>query len=343
MRVLTLLGLFAIFALPAGIAGQGTANCGPAGNVQFVCGHEAPEDLALIPDSEWMVASVFSGNGGIRLINVRDKTTTVGFPTATSRERLDAKTYDSCPGPLDAAAKAKFRTHGVAVRAGRNSVHTLYVVHHGSRESIEVFEVDGRAKPPALTWVGCAVAPDPVGLNEVVPLPEGGFAATNFLARGIEPAARTRMLAGEENGELWEWHTGTGWKIIPGSEASGANGLEISKDGKTLYVAAWGNQVFFRLSRGQTPVKRDVVPLGFRVDNIRWAPDGSLLAAGQGGAAPSQTSNVVKIDPNTLKVQEIIRHPNSDVFGAGTVAVQVGKEIWVGSFRGDRIAVFPAP
>jgi len=25
------------------------------------------------------------------------------------------------------------------------------------------------------------------------------------------------------------------------------------------------------------------------------------------------------------------------------VAVQIGKEIWVGSFRGDRIAIFPAP
>ena len=115
------------------------------------------------------------------------------------------------------------------------------------------------------------------------------------------------------------------------------------RDGKTLYVAAWGSQSFFRLSRGQTPVKRDSVPLGFRVDNIRWAPDGSILAAGQGGVAPMQTSNVVKIDPNTLKVQEIIRHPNSPEFGAGTVAVLIGKDLWVGSFRGDRIAIFPVP
>ena len=121
-----------------------------------------------------------------------------------------------------------------------------------------------------------------------------------------------------------------------------ANGLEISKDGRLLYVAAWGSQNFFRLSRGQTPVRRDVVPLGFRVDNVRWAPDVSLLAAGQGGAAPAQTTNVVRIDPASLKVQEIIRHPNEAEFGAGTVAVQIGKEIWVGSFRGDRIAIFPA-
>lgn len=343
MRVLTCLGgLFIVFALAPEVAGQAPAGCGPVGNVQFVCGQEAPEDLVLVPGSDWVIASVYSNTGGIRLINTRDKTTTVAYPAATAKERPDTKTYDSCPGAPDAAQKASFRTHGLAIRAGRNSVHTLYAVHHGKRESIEVFEVDARAKPPALTWTGCAVAPDPIGLNEVVALPEGGFIATDFLARGIDAGGRGRMLAGENNGALWEWHTGTGWKMVPGSEASGANGLEISKDGKWLYVAAWGSQNFFRLSRGQAPVKRDVIPLGFRVDNVRWAPDGSLLTAGQGGVAPAQTTNVVKINPDTLKVQEIIRHPNTPEFGAGTVALQVGKEIWVGSFRGDRIAVFPA-
>jgi sugar lactone lactonase YvrE len=198
-------------------------------------------------------------------------------------------------------------------------------------------------------WIGCVVAPDPIGLNEVVALPDEGFIATDFLARNVDAAGRGRMMAGENNGALWEWHTGQGWKMVPGSEAAGANGLEISQDGRTLYVAAWGSQNLFRLSRGQTPVKRDVIPLGFRVDNIRWAPDGSLLAAGQGGvpapgqagAPPMQTTNIVKIDPKTLKVTELIRHPNTPEFGAGTVALQVGKELWVGSFRGDRIARFP--
>ena len=95
------------------------------------------------------------------------------------------------------------------------------------------------------------------------------------------------------------------------------------------------------MSRGQTPVKKDSVSVGFRVDNIRWAPDGALLAAGQGGTAPSQTSNVVKVNPASLKFQELIRHPNIDGFGVTTVAIQVAKELWLGSVRGDRIAIFP--
>ena len=64
-----------------------------------------------------------------------------------------------------------------------------------------------------------------------------------------------KMLAGEKNGELWEWHTTSGWKKVADSEAAGANGLEMSEDGKTLYVAAWGSQSFFRLSRGSATPK----------------------------------------------------------------------------------------
>jgi sugar lactone lactonase YvrE len=342
MKVVALFGLLGVLAVPAGVPGQTNAPCSPAGEVQFVCGQQSPEDLVEVPGGEWIVASSFAGSGGIRLINVHDRTSVLAYPTATSKDRLDAKTYDSCPGPPDAAEKAKFATHGLYLHIGRNSTHTLYAVHHGNRESIEVFELDARTKPPSVTWIGCAVAADPIGLNSVLALPDGGFVATNFLARGVDAEARNKMMAGENNGELWEWHTGKGWTKVPGSEAAGANGLELSKDGKWFYVAAWGSQSLFRLSRGVTPVKRDVVPLGFRVDNIRWAPDGSIFAAGQGGMAPNQTSNVVKVDPNTLKVQEIIRHPNSNEFGAGTVAIQVGREIWMGSFRGDRIAIFPA-
>jgi sugar lactone lactonase YvrE len=318
--------------------------CSPS-DAHFVCGQLAPEDLIVLPGSEWVLASVYGGSGGIRLINTKGMMTTTAYPTPDSKERLDAKTYDSCPGVPDAAQKNSFRTHGLALRLGKNSQHTLYAVHHGTRESIEVFEVDApRGKTPSLTWIGCAVAPEPVGLNSVVPLPEGGFAATNFLPRNADAGQRGKLNAGEKNGEVWEWHTGKGWKIIPGSEASGANGVEVSKDGKTLYVAAWGSQSFFRLSRGQTSPKRDDIKLGFRVDNIRWASDGSLWATGQGGAAPgTQTTNIVKINPNTLKVQEIRTEPNTPEFGSGTVTVEVGKEIWVGSFRGDRLARFPAP
>ena len=269
--------------------------CTNTADVQFACGLQAPEDLVVVPGGQWVVASSFSAAGGINLIRVSDRTVVRGYPTAASTDAFDAKTYKGCPGVPDAAMKAKYQTHGLSLREGRNGVHTLYVVVHGARESIEVFTLDARPQTPTVTWIGCVVAPEPIGLNSVRWLDDGGFIATNFNPRG---ANFTAMQKGEKNGELWEWHAASGWQRVPGSEASGANGIEISPDGRTLYVAAWGSQSFFRLSRGEKEPKRDEVPLGFRVDNIRWAADGTLLATGQGGGAGVAAETViVKVDP----------------------------------------------
>src|SRR5499427_1607446 len=336
VRLWIVAGVSAACLLLAGSGRPRAAGCDPAGNVQFICDQLAPEDLVLVPGGDWVISSGMAANGAIRAIGVRDRATTVLFPAATAKTRSDTRTYPSCPGPLDPAAeKEKFRAHGLYIRAGKNAVHTMWVVHHGDRESIEVFELDARARPPVLTWTGCAVAPDPVGLNSVVGLADGGFVTTNFSPRGQDAAARTKMMAGENNGELWEWHTASGWQKVPGSESAGANGLEISNDGKTLYVAAWGSQSLFRLSRGSATPKRDEIPLGFRVDNIRWARDGSILAAGQG----TGETVAVKINPKTLEVKEILRRRAQNGFNVGTVAVEVGDSYWVGSFAGDRIAV----
>jgi sugar lactone lactonase YvrE len=342
MKTLVTTGGVLAVVLSMRLIAQAPPPCTPAGDIQFICGQQGPEDLVVVPGSQWVIASAYGGSGGINLIRVSDRRSIVAFPSENEKVRFDSKAYVGCSGPPDKSAKAKFLTHGLSLQAGRKSVHRLFVVAHGARESIEVFELDTAPATPVLTWIGCVVAPDPIGLNSVRWLPDGGFIATDFLARNISAENRAKMLAGEKNGALWEWHASTGWLKVPGSEAAGANGIEISEDGKTLYVAAWGSQSFFRLSRGQTPPKRDEVPLGFRVDNIRWAKDGSILASGQGGSTPAdQTTTIVKIDPKTLTITPVLKRPNVEVFGGGTVAVEIGKDVWVGSFRGDRIAVFP--
>ena len=246
----TVLGLLMslTFATEVTVAQQSPPPCTAAGDVQFICGQRAPEDLVVVPGGQWVVAGAFSGAGGINLIRVSDRMSTQAYPTTGAREVPDTKTYKSCPGVPDAATKAKFQTHGLSLREGRNGVHTLLAVLHGGRESIEVFTVDTKTPTPTLTWIGCAVAPDPIGLNSVRWLDDGGFIATNFLPRG-NPNGMAALQKGERNGELWEWHTASGWQKVPGSEASGPNGIEISPDGRTLYVAAWGSQSFFRLSR----------------------------------------------------------------------------------------------
>ena len=193
---------------------------------------------------------------------------------------------------------------------------------------------------PTLAWVGCAVAPEALALNSVVALPEGGFATTS-----------------PRTGDVWEWNTDAGWSRVPGSEDIGPNGLEISRDGEWFYVGGYGAQSLIRLSRGQTPVQTDAVEVGFHIDKVRWGPGETLFAAGHLGPTPAAigecswqgqcdgvTSRVPQIDLQTFTAEEVVRYPSNELLIVGTVAIQVGDEIWVGGVAGgDRIARFPAP
>src|SRR5688500_4422401 len=106
MRTLTLFGFVVTLVWSQGVSAQAPPDCSAAGDVQFVCGQRAPEDLVVLPGAQWVVASAFSGSGGIFLIRVGDRTSTLAYPAATAGERPDTKTYAACPGPPDAAAKA---------------------------------------------------------------------------------------------------------------------------------------------------------------------------------------------------------------------------------------------
>ena len=334
-----------------GAADRSAAQCEPSGPIGFVCGVEAPEDLVAAPDTAWVVASSMVDDGRLYLANADDHSVSVLYPATDARQRHDTETYATCPGQ----STTGFRPHGLSRRPGSGTTHTLYVVRHGARESVEVFEIDAAGSKPSITWVGCVVAPVEVDGNSVVALENDGFALTNFNGRG-GAGGTGNLLTGGITGEAWEWHPARGWRIVPGSEASGANGIEISDDGRWFYIATWGTQEFIRLSRGQTPVVKTTIGLGFNVDNLRWAPDGSLLAAGQGGGTQAvirciaqddcsaSTTNVARIDTDRMTSSAIISHQADGLVKAGTTALQIGGEIWVGQVgTGDRIARFPLP
>jgi hypothetical protein len=315
----------------------GATPCTPVGDIRFLCYMASPEDLAVVPGAEWVIASGNRETGRLHLISVRQKTSTILFPTPAPRERLDRKAYPGCPGPLDLKNPDAFRAHGLYLEPGQNGAHTLLVVHHGTRESIEVFELNVTATPPALTWTGCAVAPPKFSFNSVVALPGGGFAATNSSA-----------------GDVWQYQAATGWTQVPGSEGTAANGLEISRDGQWLFINGWAEEKLTRLSRNQTPVRKDVIKLGFRPDNIRMSADGSVLFAaghtdkdGKSISGPrdplSESSNVARIDPQSLEFRRIFQHANIPGFVATTTAIQIGNELWLGAQRGDRVAYLPMP
>ena len=305
--------------------------CVADGDVQFVCGTTNPEDLYQIPETPWVIASgrISDVAGPIYAVNIRDHSVQEIFPQGASSPEHDTVTYRDCPG-----SNAVFQPHGLTLREGSGGMHTLYVVGHGAREAIEVFNLDVRGDVPSLTWVGCIAAPAGTQrINSITALPDGTLGATNF---------------DREGGELWEWHPATGWTEVPGSQMPGPNGLVSSADGQWFYIGGWSDQALVRLSRGQTPIQIDEAPVGFNVDNVRWGNDGTIVVAGhvtqcdESSDCELSVARVAKVHPTTLQVQQLVDYKGNEFFRVGTVAIEVDDEIWVGGIRGSLgIARFP--
>jgi hypothetical protein len=329
--------------------------CDPAGKLGFVCGPLNSEDLVQVPGTEWIVASGMDGgaagsHGSLHLVNSRDKSWKTLFPGSNPQLRWDKAAYGDCPGEPDLG---KFSAHGLNLRPGGDGTDTLYVVNHGGHESIEIFVLAAKGAAPAVTWIGCAVMPAHTWPNSVAPLPDGGMVVTDMFDPGDEKAS-DKLAAGENTGAVYEWHPHTGFVLVPGSQLSGNNGIEVSRDGKWIYVAAWGNKAVVRLSRnGGESDKPETLPVGFLADNLRWAPDGKLLLAGQDTGAKqvfgcfeshearcTQPWRIVKWDTAAMKIEPLVSEAGNPDFGDATVGLETSGEMFVGTFRGDRIAYF---
>ena len=334
-------------------------NCVGEQGIEFVCNVVSPEDIVAIPETPLVVVSGYAG-GAIHYISSRDLSRLQVFPVDEPQIRHDTANYAACPGPPDPQEADEFSAHGLNIRRVDDGRYLLYVVHHGFRESIEIFEIDtkhgaGRAgsAAPGFAWIGCIAAPEGVTMNSVSPLPGGGLVVTvPTMPPELFPADRADS---ESYGIVWEWDHMGGWTIVPGSESSGPNGIEASRDGSWLYVNLWSGGQLMRLSRGQAAAVRDVYDLPFQPDNIRWQADGSLLAAGHSAATfdrirqclrsfcEDMSSHVARVDLDTMEIEEIVRFPANKSFFTSTSALQLNGEIWIGSMRGERIARWGIP
>src|SRR5690348_6793524 len=282
----------AAMAMSAPLAAQ--AACDPAAGLTFVCGLTNAEDLVQVPGTPWIIASGMADGehtqGHIYLVNAHDRTVRVALPGRVVYQQ-DRKAFGACRGAPD---ETKFSAHGLDLRVGSASEHTLYVVHHGERESVEVFKLRAEAAAPSLTWVGCVVYPANVFGNGVAALPGGAFAASIFM-RTDDPKAVDKLMAGQPLGGMLIWRPKTGWEnVAEAATISADNGVAAWPDGKQLFVAGTGDETVVRLSLGGKTGGRAVIKTGFHTDNLRWGSDGFLYASG----ARDSVQNLFACAPN---------------------------------------------
>lgn len=327
-------------------------DCGAHGDTEIICGTRSPEDLELTPDNKYLIVPRFVNGGGRG-----------GAPAGTAAgagmDLLDLakKTYSkipissdprkdwgdpSCPGFIGDALVP----HGISLGKRNGGAWQLYVVNHGSRQSIEMFELKQTGGEWGLIWHGCA--PTKAEFNDVAVMPDGGFIATHPTALQVQGQD---LFTGSPSGYVARWSAGNGEEELPDTRRGYPNGVLVSADGRTMYFNAWTAK---EVHKYDLKANKEVgmVKLDFMPDNITWTRDHKMLAAGvkgtRGNCPPSsmtpcnQAFGVAEIDPAKMEAKTVFDSEGKGaLIGGVSVALEVGNSLYIGAFSGDRLVKVP--
>ena len=324
--------------------------CEPTGDVGYVCGVKNPEDLVLVPGTPWIVSSGMAEGAGFYLVD--SSTGNVNVLPFTAQH--DAA-FAGCATP---PTPQSLNTHGLNIRANGPGRAKLYVVGHGAREAIEVFDVDAAAAQPTLTWRGCVPMPDGLAANSVASFADGSLVATVLFMPGKTFAD---SVARRPTGGVFEWSPGEPtFTLVAGTELPANNGIEVSADGREIYVASSGLQTIVAFSHSNPARQlRTTRPLPFTPDNVHLGADGRLLTAGMANDVPEcggppgpqhdipklaacpRPTIAVAIDPATMRDTVIATTTADAKFSNATMVLTAAGQAWIGTFSGDKIARAP--
>jgi len=327
--------------------------CGMQGDAEVICGTRGPEDLELTPDGKYLIVPQFvtgpggaglgSGANGLYLFDIAQKT----FQKLVATSEPLADWGDSrCPGPVGEA----LAPHGTSlVRRLPSNKMQLYVVNHGMRESIEMFELLRVADTWELAWHGCVVSTDPY--NDVAALADGGFIATHpdALTRNAPSDGKGKqgganlLTSGQPTGFMVRWARG-GEGELQGTRQGYPNGVVATPDARFAYYNAWTakevHKYDLRLQKDVAVIKLDFMP-----DNLTFTKKGNLLAAGIKGLSGDcagqpcrEGFEVVVLDSGKLGQKKVYDSAGKGALISGvSVALQAGESVYIGAFQGDRI------
>jgi hypothetical protein len=332
--------------------------CKPAGGLSFVCGVTNAEDLVLVPNTAWLLASGMAPGSGLHAVDTKAKAVRVLYGGAAAPARADKARFANCPAPLD---PKQMVLHGLALRpvgvgsdfsrTSSSGHYTLYATNHGGRESIEAFDITTTGGAPAATWIGCVLLPKGLAANSVAAFTDGSLLATVLIMPGktFEDA-----FAQRPTGIVLAWKPGeAAFHQLPGTELPANNGIETSPDDREFFVASTTTKRIIAYARDKPGVPLRTAQLKeIGPDNVRWMPDGTLITAGlidnepSCGGPPKTEEGIrcprgfvaLSINPKTMAITEIARGPATPAFTGTAIAMRVGNELWLGSFFADRVA-----
>lgn len=308
----------------------------------YDAGAPHPEDLVEIPGTSWIIVSAMRDE--------RAPGRLLAFDAARPNAVRSVFPLPGAAGP-DAA---QFAPHGLGLRPLGAGSFELLVVDHGGGEAIDRFALRIAGGAPQIAWVDRVELPPGTWANGVTALPDGGFAITSMYDPA-DAAFVERFARAEPTGGIWRWSPRAGWRRLSELQLSGANGIALAPDATAVFVSEWAARRIWRVPlAGGEPRS---VRVEFLPDNLRWTARGDLLVAGQ-RAAPQDlfgcaqrgtpcplAFRVATVDPASLAVRTVLDGDDAwcarERFGGGTVALEHGGALWLGSFAEPRIARVP--
>jgi hypothetical protein len=295
------------------------------------------------------------GLGPLQAIEINTHEVRTLFPAANSGVDWDRAAYPNCSAPPQMIS-----THGLSVRPLGGNRFRLHAINHGGRASVEIFDVAVEEAGPQATWRGCVEVPTTelgVWPNGIAALPGGGFVLSGYSVATWRP---------EQGWRRFEDFQGSRPNVTGG--VGYANGVEVSPDGRFIYIADMRHNKVFRFPvEGGEPIaySLNVNTNGSprTPDNLRWGEDGLLYAAGP--IFPAEWSadymanfrncfllplcvtgiSVVAINTNTGAVHDVLTDDTGfgGRYGLTATALQINDEIWLNSERSHCLAVIPRP
>ena len=348
-NVIQRLAIACLLPLAMQVAGTESevTGCETVGRVMGICGFPAPEDIDVTPDGRYLVLSPFGGMSGEHPTPLYLFDPGISLATPITPAVADKKVPwgdSDCNSPPD----GKIASHGIHISQRPGGEWQLLAVNH-IREAVEFYALGENGGVPTLTWRGCAIAPPGSSLNDVAALPGGGLLVSHMVDRDGPPLVAA-MDATENTGYLLRWLPGRGFDKLPGSDSIVPNGVAISADGRYVFMSETGGQQIRKIdyASGATVGLLKTGP----VDNLSWAPNGSLVATTTTGPMPANCFtqpgpclapfDVLEIDPDTMHATTLHQQQGPPM-GAASVAVVHSSGIYVGSFKGNQMMRISLP
>ena len=306
-----------------------------AGTCRAVTGPIGPEDITIHPRT------------GVAYVSASDRrAATNGHATPGAIWAYDLNAPDAAPVNLTARADTRFQPHGISLWAGPDGRDALFVVNHPvdgdtpAPHTIEIFDVtEGGLVHRATLTDPLLVMP-----NDLVAVGIDRFYVTNTHAHppGTMQTIETYLqLAGAR-----VIFYGPGGFRPALADLVFPNGINVSPDGKRLYVASTTDRnvrVYDRDPASEALAFRGTFPLGSGPDNIEVDASGNLwiaahpkllrVEAHRDDPATLSPSQVLRVSP-TGAVEEMYLDDGRIISGS-SVAAASGNRVLIGEIFDD--------